>query len=100
MTKKIILFIIVILFSFSTATGQEFSTGLKEIPDRLQESFAQAQPAGLITVEGGSPGSGGDDTATLPSRVDLSEYLPPCKKSGRNRKLRGLVIHILRPDLA
>ncbi len=42
--------------------AQDYGTGLKEVPDKLQQSFAQAQPAGLVTSDGAAPG---DDCAEL-----------------------------------
>ena len=63
--------------------GQEYSTGLEEVPDRLQEAYAQAQPAGLVLNDGASPGDGSGDSVSLPERVDLSEYLPEIRSQGR-----------------
>lgn len=62
--------------------AEDYSTGLREVPDKLQESFAQAQPAGLVTEAGKAPGDGSGAEA-LPARVDLSRYLPPVKSQGR-----------------
>ncbi|MBI9104433.1 MAG: C1 family peptidase [Spirochaetales bacterium] len=81
--KRTILIVLLILLPTIMVWAQEYSTGLEEVPDRLQESFAQAQPAGLITEDGAAPGAGMEDTAALPSRVDLSIYLPEIKSQGR-----------------
>ncbi len=83
MNKNWHLILILMIVVLLPAAAQDYGTGLKEVPDKLQQSFAQAQPAGLVTSDGAAPGDGSGEAETLPGRVDLSEYLPPVASQGR-----------------
>jgi hypothetical protein len=57
------------------------STGLEVLPEALNRALPEAQPRGVMTAANGAPGSGGK-VKSLPSRVDLSPFLPPVGHQG------------------
>lgn len=55
--------------------------GLEIMPDKLMEAMPMAQPNGIVKDEGELPGTGAESEA-LPTKVDLSEYLPSIGNQG------------------
>jgi len=80
MLRKLFLLILVCITGYSLF-GEDRGQGLDPLPSGLNQSMTQAQPKGLVTRENGAPGDGAGKTS-LPSRVDLSQFLPPIRNQG------------------
>ncbi len=81
--KKIVILLIVLYSSnfFLFAGEDQEAMGLEPLPSALNQSMPQAQPKGIVTDNNSAPGDG-IETIALPSKVDLSEFLPPVRSQG------------------
>jgi hypothetical protein len=79
--KRFYIIISVILMVCPVLISQE-GLGLEPLPNGLARALSQAQPKGIVAGSQAAPGDG-KTVRNLPSRVDLSPYLPPVQSQGQ-----------------
>ncbi len=74
-------YLLPLLLVMTLPLAAQQAQGLEPVPEGLKLSVSQANPRGIVTAEGAAPGNGSAKTS-LPSRVDLREFLPPVRSQG------------------